>query len=226
MSTHTPPRRLAPPPLLTALGLAAVLLAGAFAAAWFTRDTPLFSLLPPGGGPADIRPEQRLDLHRTFFTIWASLVLVMPALGCVWFRHRSASAARLWLVCWSAALLVFLVHFYWAVGVIFEHDWTRIRHTPRVSAPILDTVFAVWWVLDVLLAWTLRSEPVWVKVERAGVHLLACVLFFMGAAREGELATSRSLGWLLAAVVAASMVSWGIGHWRRVNFSRAGRSQP
>jgi len=32
------------------------------------------------------------------------------------------------------------------------------------------------------------------------------VLFFMGAAREGELAASRTLGWLLAAGVVVSAV--------------------
>ena len=75
-----------------------------------------------------------------------------------------------------------------------------------MSAPRLDTVFAVWWCVDVLLAWTLRSEAVWVRAQRWGVHLLAFVLFFMGAAREGELAASRTLGWLLATGVVISAV--------------------
>jgi len=202
--------------LITTLALAAALLGAAFLAAWLTRDTPLFSLLPPGGNVADIQPDQRQDLHRTFFTIWASLLLAMPALGLVWFNSSSKLAARGWLVFWSAAWLVFVVHFYWAVSVIFGNDWERIRHTARVSAPILDTVFAVWWTLDVCLAWLLSASPWWVRVQRAGVHLLAFVLFFMGAAREGELLTSRGLGWALAAVTACAMVAWGVRRWRAV----------
>lgn len=72
--------------------------------------------------------------------------------------------------------------------------------------PRLDTVFAVWWVVDVLIAWLWRSEALWVRVQRWGVHALALLLFFMGAAREGELAASRTLGWLLAAGVVVSAV--------------------
>lgn len=196
--------------LITALALAAALLGAAFLAAWLTRDLPLFSLLPPGGGVADIQPGQRQDLHRTFFTIWASLLLAMPALALVWFKTESDLAARGWLLFWSAAWLVFMVHFYWAVSVIFGNDWDRIRHTARVSAPILDTVFAVWWTLDVCLAWLLSTNPLWVRVQRGGVHILAFVLFFMGAAREGELLASRSLGWALAAVTACGLVVWGL----------------
>jgi hypothetical protein len=204
MSSEPTPRpgRLAT--RLAAISLV-LLLALAFAAAWWTREMPLFSLHPPGGGAADMRTDQRLDLHRTFFTIWAALVLVVPALCLVFFRHRSERAARYWLAFWTAALVAFLVHLYWAVAVIFGHDWQRILHTPRVSAPILDTVFAVWWALDVLIAWTLRSEAWWVRLQRSGVHLLGFVLFFMGAAREGELALSRALGWALAAAVVGSL---------------------
>ena len=73
-------------------------------------------------------------------------------------RRRSPVAARWWLAFWTAALVVFLVHFCWAVWVIFSGDWSRILNTTRVSAPILDTVFAVWWCVDVLIAWLWRSE--------------------------------------------------------------------
>lgn len=209
------PTRQGPSRLISTLLLAGVGLFVAMVAAWATRDTALFSLSPPGSSLPDIRPEQRMDLHFTFFTIWASLVLAAPALGLVWFTARSPRAAQAWQVTWSAALLVFLVHFYWAVGVIFEHDWTRILHTSRVSAPILDTVFAIWWVADVCMVWTLRSDAWWVRAQRAGVHLLAFVLFFMGAAREGELTFSRGLGWSMALVVASVALIWGLGMWMR-----------
>ena len=80
--------------------------------------------------------------------------------------------------------------------------------------PRLDTVFAVWWVVDVLLAWFYRSDALWVRAQRVLVHLLAFILFFMGAAREGELAASRTLGWLLAAGVVISAVLALRDHWR------------
>ncbi|MFP8777027.1 hypothetical protein [Hydrogenophaga sp. RWCD_12] len=206
-------------------GMTAVLIAAAslllvFLAAAWTREWSLFSLSPPGGSAPDVLPGQREDLHRTFFTIWASLLLAAPALALLPLAGRSAIAARFWRICWTASLLVFAVHFWWAVVVLFGNDWSRVLHTPRVSAPRLDTVFAVWWCVDVLLAWTVRPDRVWVRLQRAGVHLLAFVLFFMGAAREGELPVSRALGWSFSAVVALGLAAWAL---RRINRPAAAR---
>lgn len=194
--------------------LAALSLVVVFVAAAATREWPLFSLLPPGGAVADFQPAQREDLHRTFFTIWASLLLAAPALALLPMAGASALAARLWRICWTASLLVFAAHFWWAVGVMFGHDWSRVLHTPRVTAPRLDTVFAVWWCVDVALAWTVRPDRRWVRLQRAGVHLLAFVLFFVGAAREGELVLSRTLGWSFASVVGLGLAAW---LWRRIS---------
>jgi hypothetical protein len=80
-------------------------------------------------------------------------------------------------------------------------------------------VFAVWWCVDVALAWTVRADRLWLRLQRAGVHLLACVLFVVGAAREGELPLSRALGWTFVAIVAL-----GLATWARQRFS--GRAAP
>lgn len=194
--------------MATPLTLAGLALALCFGAAWWSRDLTLFSLTPPGGGPADVAAALRQDLHLTFFTIWASLLLATPALALFPSIRQSARVYQAWRIFWTASLLVFAVHFYWATVVIFDNDWQRILNTPRVSAPRLDTVFALWWVVDVLLAWTARTDAGWLRLQRLGVHLLAFVLFFMGAAREGELAASRALGWLMAVVVAAGLIAW------------------
>lgn len=200
--------------LVSALIAAGVLLLVFLAAAW-TRDLALFSLAPPGGGAADVLSAQREDLHRTFFTIWASLLLAAPALALLPLAARSEFAARAWRICWTASLLVFVVHFWWAVVVLFGNDWSRVLHTPRVSAPRLDTAFAMWWCVDVVLAWTVVPDRRWVRWQRAGVHFLAFVLFFMGAAREGELHLSRALGWALAITVAAGLLIWARSAFRR-----------
>ncbi|CAN7415211.1 hypothetical protein LJR129_002614 [Acidovorax sp. LjRoot129] len=210
-----------PAPSTRALAMAGAALLGllglAFAAAAWTRQIDLFSLVPPGGTSADFSDAQRQDLYRTFFTIWAALVLVTPALVFFVWRRGSALAGSLWRAFWTASLLAFAVHFYWAVVVMFGNDWGRILHTPRVSAPVLDTVFAVWWCIDVLLAWAYRGEPGWVRVQRWLVHILAFILFFMGAAREGELLASRALGWSMAVIVAAAL-GWAL--WQRLRQRR------
>jgi hypothetical protein len=192
--------------VLVAAAALALVLSAAFAGAWWTRDLPLFSLVPAGASAADMLPGQRLDLHRTFFTAWAAVALVTPALCLAIHRASSAHGAERWLAMWTAAWLAFVVHYGWAVEVIFGGDWQRILHTPRVSAPLLGTVFVLWWTADVLLAWTLRREPAWIKVERGLLHLLAFVMFFVGAAREGELPLSRAIGWAMAIAVMAAVV--------------------
>jgi hypothetical protein len=178
------------------------------AAAQATAQWPLFSLFPPDGGPADVPEHLRSDLHMTFFTIWASLLLATPALAAVASIGASATVWRWWRITWTAALSVFVVHLYWAAVIIFGNDWSRILDTPRVSAPRLDTVFAIWWVIDVALAWLHDGKAFWVRAQRWCVHLLAFVLFFMGAAREGELLLSRALGWSMAVAVGIGLLSW------------------
>ncbi|MDF3822939.1 hypothetical protein P3G55_23785 [Leptospira sp. 96542] len=194
--------------LLQALALGVLFSLAALLAAWLTRDQAIFSLLPPGGAAPDIRPEQRFDLHVTFFTIWATIALVTPALCLFPFMRHSAVAGRYWLAFWTVSLLAFAIHFYWAVVLVFGNDWSRILDTPRVSAPRLDTVFAVWWVVDVLLAWFHRGDALWVRAQRLLVHLLAFILFFMGAAREGELPLSRAIGYAMAAAVLVAVLVW------------------
>lgn len=203
--------------LVWILALAALGVLLCAAAAHWTAAWPLFSLQPPDGGPADVAEALRADLHFTFFTIWAALLLAAPALALLPAVERSAAAWRAWRICWSAALLVFAAHFYWAVVVIFSNDWSRILHTARVSAPRLDTVFALWWLLDVALAWGRPHPARWVQVQRWGVHLLALLLFFMGAAREGELSLSRLLGWGMAFIVA---LGW-LGAWHHQRRQRS-----
>lgn len=187
-----------------------LVLGGAFLAASLTQGKPVFTLSPPGGTPEDVFGEsQRLNLHRTFFTAWATLILVTPALCAFLFRRTSESAARYWQAFWTVSFVAFVVHFFWAVSVLFDNDWGRILGAhKRVSAPILDTVVAAWWGLDVLLAWLVRDERAWVRIQRVLVHAAVFVLFFLGSAREGELGWSVALGVAMGVAVLVSFLIW------------------
>lgn len=185
---------------------------GAFWAASLTQGTDIFRLVlsPPDNTPPNIFQEaQRLDLHRTFFTAWAALILVTPALCAFLFRRSSESAARYWLAFWTVSFIAFLVHFYWAVFVMFGGDWNRILQAKgRVSAPVLDTIVTVWWGLDVLLAWLIKPERLLIRMERVLIHLLVFALFFLGSAKEGERTLSKILGIAMALAVLTSFVTW------------------
>ena len=208
-----------------------IVLGGAFLAASSTRDKPIFSLSPPREKtappdvpvPPDLKEAQRLELHQTFFTAWAALILVTPALCTFLFRRSSKSAAGYWLAFWTVSFIAFLVHFYWAVVVIFGSDWDRIFNTTRVSAALPDLIFIVWWGLDVLLAWLIQSETVWIRIQRALVHLFAFVLFFAGSALEGEIWWSKALGFAMGIAVLVSFLIWCV-RWMKRNPTLVGRT--
>jgi hypothetical protein len=208
--------------LLIATVCFAVVLGGAFIAASFIHD--MFSLAPPCNKniPCNRTPfdeSQRLDLHRTFFTAWAALILATPALCTFWFRRISQSAARYWLAFWTVSFVAFLVHFYWSVFVIFNGDWSRIfsvtENGHRVSVPIPDTIFTVWWGIDVLLAWLVPTEGGLIRIERIIVHVAAVVLFFAGSALEGETTSSKGLGLTMGVAVLISFLIWFTGWLKR-----------
>jgi len=194
----------------------AVALGGAFLAASLTSEQELFQLVPPEGGPHDkFEAVQRLDLHRTFFTAWAALILVTPALCTFLFRHKSEAVARYWLAFWTVSFIAFGVHFYWAVSVLFGNDWSRILQAQaRVSAPIIDTIVFVWWGVDVLVAWLVKSENVWICMQRVLLHFAVFLLFLLGSALEGELFLSKALGFAMGAAVVASGIYWVISKRR------------
>jgi hypothetical protein len=191
-----------------------VVLAGAFITA--SLNQYVFSLAPPCPklpcNPTPFWESQRIDLHRTFFTAWAALILVTPALCTFWYRRTSAAAARYWLAFWTISFLAFLVHFYWAVVIMYGADWARIidkvANGRRVTAPVFDTVFTVWWGIDVLLAWLVGSENGLIRIQRVLVHLSAFALFLLGSAREGEVLGSRALGIAMGVAVLTSVVIW------------------
>jgi hypothetical protein len=200
---------------ITLAGIALlVLVGGAFVAAALAQNLELFSRFPPGQPTPDIEESNRLFLYQTFFTAWAALLLVTPALCTFWFRRSSERAARYWLAFWSASYVAFLIHLYWAIFVFFGGDWGRIFGTTRVSAPIPDLLLAAWWGADLLLGWLALSETILVRIQRGLVHLLAFVLFFAGSALEGEIPLSRSLGFLMGGAVLISFLLWLL-RWRR-----------
>jgi hypothetical protein len=100
---------------------------------------------------------QALDLNRTKATIWATTLLLIPALVLYPFHTLSTRIANLAHLFWTFAYLMFLLHAYWAVFVIFD----GVADTFRQMGPLIASVnflLLVWWGLDVLLLWTARSQ--------------------------------------------------------------------
>ena len=196
-----------------------VLIGAAFLAAFFTAsDQDLFSLAPMHADDPipelDIfAPDQLFQFHATFYTVWATMLLTLPAFCTVWFIKRSMTAAGYWLAFWTVGLLAMLIHLYMAIGVLFEWSWPHVlRETTRVSIPIPDLVLTLWWGIDVALGWcSLHERRKSVHIQRILVHLALLFVFLMGFIKEGEIGLSRGIGVLAALSVAVSLVIW----WKR-----------
>ena len=88
---------------------------------------------------------QALDLNRTKATIWATTLLLIPALVLYPFHTLSARIANLAHLFWTFAYLMFLLHAYWAVFVIFD----GVADTFRQMGPLIASVnflLLAWWV--------------------------------------------------------------------------------
>jgi len=152
----------------------------------------LIVALAQGGAELQARPDAHplpgLPVHtllgyRVTFSIWATILLLTPALS--FFIISAADPSNsYWRAFWTFAWLAFLTHLYWTVFATFHLNWFEIFHSKTaadperiVEHPAPDLFLAAWWGLDVLLAW-LGPDRKWVRVQRGGVHLLALVMFF------------------------------------------------
>ena len=150
------------------------------------------------------------------FTIWASVIMVTPAL-CFHIFSRSSGANTYWRAFWTFAFLTFLVHVSWAVSGTCGGDWHAVFNskvaTPQhpecvIEHPAPDFFLTAWWALDVILAWVVSDNNKVVRVQRGAVHLLTFVMFFGATviAAKAEI-VARLLGIImLIAVVTCAIV--------------------
>jgi len=169
----------------------------------FTAVFVLFGILAVA---ALLWPETTLalDLNRTKATIWATTLLLLPALVLYPFRDMSQRIANLAHLFWTFAYFMFLIHAYWAVFVIFD----GVRDTfKQMGVPIASVNFllVIVWGLDVLLLWLVRSTtPRTVRLQwtvRAFTFLVFAITLI--ALRGGSV---RILGIVFVVCVALALL--------------------
>jgi hypothetical protein len=130
-------------------------------------------------------PVHTVLYYRVIFTIWATILLLTPAL-CFHVFSIADAPNSFWRAFWTFAYLAFLAHLYWTIVAMFHLNWVEIFHSQQgvvidperaVDHPGPDLFLAFWWGFDVLLAW-LVADSKWVRVQRGAVHLLAFAMFF------------------------------------------------
>lgn len=149
--------------------------------------------------------------YTTIFTIWATLLLLIPAFGSFLLRHARPSAHGYWVLFWTLSLAAYLIHILWAALVAFDGNLGAIfTCKARVAQPELNTILALWWSLDVSLLFFSKAEPKWVRIQRWGIHVavfaIAVVATLVVAKASGHV---RILGILLVvSVVVCGMLAW------------------
>ena len=119
-----------------------------------------------------------IGLARTVYTIWATTALVTPAL-CAFVLPGSSDRRRaIWILFWTFALVVYLVHLHYAVFWVYHGSFDEFIAGQGWFAAINNVVFTIWWLLDVLLAWFYRDDIPWVRTERILAHWYIGLTFF------------------------------------------------
>ena len=153
------------------------------------RDALARGELPPAL-PA-VEPPHSVVYYRIVFTIWVTLVLLIPAF-CFYIMRSPATTSDYWLLFWTASYLAYLLHFYWAVFVLFGGNFGEILNSPLgananpekvVCNPIPDFVLTAWWGVDVVLAWVLLYQGILansrlVQLQRGALQIFTFVAFF------------------------------------------------
>jgi hypothetical protein len=153
---------------------------------------------------------QSLDLNRTKATIWATTILLIPALVLFPFRSASTRTANLAHLYWTFAYLMFLLHAYWAIFVIFR----GISDTfVQMGIPIagMNFLLLLWWGLDVVLLWAVPSySPRAERFQRA-TRVFTFLVFALTliVLRGGP---ARVLGYVF---VAAVVLALAVRFWAR-----------
>lgn len=147
------------------------------------------------------------DRSRTIFTIWATIVLLIPALCLYPFSGASDAAYNYWHLLWTSSYLAFLFHFYWAVFVIFKGVHGTFEGQGNLIAAT-NFLLTAWWGTDVVLSWFVSSCPAWLRWERAGIHLFVFLIFSVTTLVLRPTPVTKLLGLGLTIAVAASFAIW------------------
>jgi hypothetical protein len=158
---------------------------------------------------------EALDLNRTRATIWVTSILLIPAVALYPFRSASQCTANLAHLFWTFAYLMFLLHAYWAIFVIFDGVRDTFAQMGIIIAG-MNFLLLGWWGLDVVLLWTVPSESNRMHRFQRATRVFTFLVFALTliVLRGGP---ARVLGGVFVGVVALALA---VRFWARDNYAR------
>jgi hypothetical protein len=142
-----------------------------------------------------------LVYNRTRFTIWATVVLAIPAVVLFILAIGRAPPGATWRAWWTAAFGGYLVHLWYGFGVMFAGDLAATFDAQGTLVAGSNFVLALVWLASVACAWSARPA--------AWLHALATLLFLVSAITSTLVfgrPPSPWFGWALAVGIAGAAI--------------------
>jgi len=184
------------------------------------RDVDLLpyglGLLALGAGLATVTfgslAEPDVSYTRSEWTALSAMLIATPALVVNVLSRRGPD--DWWRAFWTAGLLAFLAHFWWAVIRTYQGDFGAIfaRQGWVAGTNLLVTLL---WTLDVVRAWTPRRLPRAVDVGFRWLTWTLVAVSFVAAAAVFRTGTVQQIGYALGAALVLAIVV------RLINFAPA-----
>jgi hypothetical protein len=112
-------------------------------------------------------------LFRAVFSFWVAVILLTPALA-FYILLRPNGPVTYWRAFWTVSLLAYLTYLAW-VSVVWS----------AANIGAIYFIFAIWWALDVALAWMSPAPTLVIHIQRGLLHLIAFAIFFAATLLAG-----------------------------------------
>ncbi len=124
---------------------------------------------------------EALVYYRTIFSIWLTMAFLIPAEVLFFWPSDSPQKRNYWLLCWTFGFLAFVVHFYYSIGIVFHGSLREVYAKQGVVIATSNLLDFAWWGFDLVLAWFVKSEAKWIRVQRVLAHVYIPLTFFVSA---------------------------------------------
>lgn len=147
---------------------------------------------------------ENVSFARTEWTARLAMMLAAPAI--VIYVAGTGSPGRWWRAFWTAGMLAYLMHVWWAVARAYGGDFGAIVERQGWVAGT-NALATLLWIADVVAAWVIASpRNLAVQVLRFLAWTIVTISFIVASAvfRSG---TSAVFGYVLAALVAGALLT-------------------
>jgi hypothetical protein len=173
----------------------------------FTGSFVPFALLL---GAALLAAETSMDLglSRAVYTIWATTALVTPALCAFALPGESSAKQNIWILFWTFAFIVYLVHVYYALFWVYHGSFREFLDGQGIFPAVNNVIFTAWWAFDLVLAWFRPSSADWVRKQRIGAHIYIGGVFAISTVILKHGFINVLGGLLTASIIVCLLIRW------------------